>query len=112
MEAESQNEDFDEIDRIVSKSAKNLPDAEDVMPLGVITWTRIPVDMLEGVMYEPSSSLENQDEEFDTGNLRHSMMITKDGDTFPCAWDIDTLEKELINIGIVAPSIREQKEKL
>lgn len=112
FENEQEEDGLDPIDKLVSRSARNQTEEDFAPPQGVITWMRIPISFLEDVIFEPTSSIEDQDKEFETGKLSQSVMYTKDGEMFQCAWDVERLEKELIKIGVVAPSILEQKEKL
>jgi hypothetical protein len=112
IEAEQEEDGLDEIDKLVSRSARNIAEEDALPPRGIINWMRVPISILEDVVYESISSVENQDEEFETEKLSQSIMYTKDGEMFQCAWDVETLEKNLIKIGVVSPSILDQKEEL
>lgn len=78
----------------------------------IITWMRIPLQSLEGCSYDSSTSLINSENDFENGEFSNSIISTKDGQDMSCAWDINTLEKNLIAWGIVDDDILQNKEIL
>lgn len=105
--AKLREDDDNEITRLYKEAGYEEPGLSCV-----ITWMRLPISDLEGCSYDSTTSIQDSDIEFETGEFSSSLLILKDGTEIATAWPIDYLENMLIKYGIVDEDIKDQKEFL
>lgn len=83
---------------------------ENLEPLdGEVVFMRIPLDELIGCTYQPVAASEADLKE---GIIENTIIFPRESEPIECEWDINTLEKNLIEWEIVSPKIKNQKESL